>query len=161
MMDEWMDGWSEVAEGWCLLTFVHDCLEVFHLLELLEGGSSPMQRLIHFAAELGPNVGPSRKGEPDVAQEAGGGVPAGEKHVQHLVSDAHRIVNGLDQLVQKDIAVVLRGCRFGTTEEGSSVSEALLHVLSYEILHDFDVLFVMLWGTVKDAGSEVVLHLEL
>ena len=150
---------GDIAEG--VLTFVHDCLEVSHLFELLEGRSLPVQSLIHFAPELGPNVGPSREGEPHVAQKAGGGVPAGEKHVQHLVPDPHRVVNGLDELVHKDIAVVLRGCLVGTTEEGFAVSEALLHVLPYEVLHGSDVLFVMLWRAVEDAGSELVLHLEL
>ena len=48
-------------------TFIHHCLEVFHLFELLESGSLPVESLVDFLLKLGPNVRPSCKSEPHVA----------------------------------------------------------------------------------------------
>lgn len=39
-LGKWLGGGEEGEGG--LHTFVHDCFEVFHVFELLEGGSSPV-----------------------------------------------------------------------------------------------------------------------
>lgn len=122
---------------------VEAVLEVLHVAQLLVGGEVAVERVLDLAAQLVEDVGPLGDDEPHVAEQRGGGVAAGEQHVEQLVAQPPLVLGRLGQLLQEHVLLVHLGARLLLHVDLLPVPHRLVDELVHVLVADADGLHAL------------------
>ena len=130
---------------------VEQGFEVLEVLQLLEGWELVVERG-DVGLQRGEDVRAVGQGVPDVGEEGGGGVAAGEEDVEELGADLDGVGGLADELVEEDVAARLVGVGF-LLQQLRAPGEALLDIVVDEIVHEFLVVLEVLVGGEEGAQA--------